>query len=98
MKKNYFFLLPVFFLLWNISQAQDPDSVSRDTLDSLLGRIEESIKGYNYEKAIEDSHTLISMAKDANDQYFVAKAYNQLGHVYLDLDDSARAKKNYKLG
>ncbi|MCM8568103.1 response regulator [Gramella jeungdoensis] len=98
MKKNYFFYLPVFFLLWNISLAQDSNSISRDTLNALLDSIEESIKEYNYEKAIEDSHSLINLAKDADDQYFVAKAYNNLGHVYLDLDDRARARRNYTLG
>lgn len=98
MIKNYFFFLPVFFLLWNISLAQNSDTISRDTLSALLDRIEASIKEYNYEKAIEDSHSLISLAKDADDQYFVSRAYNKLGHVYLNLDDSARARKNYTLG
>ncbi|TBW28392.1 ATP-binding protein [Gramella sp. KN1008] len=98
MKKNYFFFLPVFFLLWNFSISQEADSSSRDTLFALLARIERSIQAYDYEKAVEYSHSLISLAKNADDPYFVAKAYNQLGHVYVDLDDKARARRNYILG
>lgn len=53
---------------------------------------------YNYEQAIEYSHTLINLSKEANDELLIAKAYNVLGHVHLDLKDSARAKRNYLLG
>ena len=98
MKKNYFFYLAVFFLSWSYGFSQKPQSVSRDTLDALLDRIEQYIDSYNYEMAIEESHTLINLAKESEDQYFVAKAYNNLGHVYIDLKDSARARKNYALG
>ncbi len=98
MKKNNFLYLAVFFLSWNYNFSQKPQSVSRDTLDALQNRIEEYIDSYNYEMAIEDSHTLINLAKESEDQYFVAKAYNNLGHVYIDLKDSARARKNYALG
>jgi len=53
---------------------------------------------YRYEQAIEDSHILLKNAKEEKNNYYVSHAYNSLGHVYLDLKDSARARKNYALG
>ena len=98
MKKNYLFYFTVIFLTCNINYAQEDNSVSRDSLEVLQQRIESYVNGYNYERAIEDSHVLINLAQESESDYFISKAYNDLGHVYLDLKDKARAEKNYLLG
>ncbi len=98
MLKNYLVYFLVFFLCWNVSFAQTPHSSGKDTLEVVYNQIMDQLNSYRYEQAIEDSHLLLDLAKERNDLYYVSSAYNNLGHVYLDLKDSARARKNYTLG
>lgn len=63
-----------------------------------MRRINEQIDSYRYEQAIDGCHNLLNMAKAVDDPYHISKAYNSLGHVYVDQNDTARARKNYTLG
>ena len=67
-------------------------------MESILEEIAGHIEKYRYDQAIEESRDLLIKAKEIKDNYYVSYAYNYLGHVYLDLKDSARARKNYTLG
>ncbi|MDR5590885.1 response regulator [Christiangramia sp. SM2212] len=98
MIKNYSVFFLVLFLCWNVSSAQTPHSSGHDSMEEILMEIESHISKYRYELAIEDSRNLLDKAKDESDDYYTAQAYNNLGHVYLDQNDSARARKNYTLG
>ncbi len=98
LKKNYFFLLSLFFCLWNSAISQNNSVVSKDSLNTLIDTIQYNIQKYNYEQAIEYSHLLINLSKEAGEEFHIARAYNGLGHVYIDLKDSTRARKNYTLG
>lgn len=98
MKKNYFFYFTVISLAWNINFAQNTNPANLDSLEVIQQRIESYVSGYNYERAIEESHILINLAQESGSDYFISKAYNNLGHVYLDLKDKARAERNYLLG
>ncbi|MCP9201144.1 response regulator [Gramella sp. GC03-9] len=98
MKKSHFFLLIACILIWDVSFSQSPDEVSRDSLKSFLSSINKYVGEYHYDLAIEDFPDLINLSKEANDPYYTSKAYNGLGHVYLDLKDTSRARINYKLG
>ncbi|WP_300438651.1 response regulator [Christiangramia sp.] len=91
-----FFL--ILFFCCSISSAQEKHSVAKDSLQAILEEIIGHIKEYHYEQAIEDAHHLLNEAKEDSNNYYVSHAYNTLGHVYLDLKDSARARKNYTLG
>ncbi|MAM19128.1 MAG: hybrid sensor histidine kinase/response regulator [Gramella sp.] len=98
MKKYYIFSLLAIQFLWFESAAQDIPIISRDSLEALLIRADEHISAYNYEQAIDDSYELINLAKAKDDNVYLAQAYNELGHIYLDTKDTARAKTNYFLG
>lgn len=78
--------------------TQNSNSVSEDSLSVLFKVIKDQIDGYNYLEAVESSHSLLTKAKDANNYYYVSKAYNSLGSIYINLKDSARARKNYTFG
>ncbi|APG60039.1 tetratricopeptide repeat-containing hybrid sensor histidine kinase/response regulator [Christiangramia salexigens] len=98
MKKNYvlFFLILLCGVL--SAFAQDKEHISADSLQKLSEQIDRDIKSYIYEDAIDNSHLLIDLAKRTKQPYFIAKGFNSLGHAYLDLKDSARARKNYTFG
>ncbi len=98
MKKAYFFSIICCCLLSNLTFSQEEKQICPDSLRSILNEIGHRIGKYDYEQAIEDSHLLISLSKETKNTYFSARGYNMLGHVYIDLKDSARAKKNYMLG
>lgn len=98
MIKNLLVSFLVSFLCWSVSFSQGPVSKGKDPLRQILNEIEAHIDKYQYERAIEDAHILLNEAKDRNDDYYIAEAYNRLGHIYLDRKDSARARKNYTLG
>lgn len=97
MKRNYFLYFLLCFIFWNQSSSQTPHSVP-DSLIVLEEKIYDQIGKYQYEQAIENCHLLLNRAKETGNNYHIASAYNGLGHVYLDLKDSARARKNYTLG
>lgn len=97
LKRKYLLFFPVFLMLWSVS-AQKINSVSKDSLDALFESIKQATNDYEYNKAIDNSYTLINLSKEAGNDYYVAQAYNWLGHSYLDIKDRARALKNYKLG
>lgn len=98
MIKNFSVFFLVFFLCWSVSFSQTPHSSVNSSLKDIRTEIDTHIDKYLYEQAIEDAHTLLNKAKERNDDYYIAVAYNSLGHIYLDLKDSARARKNYTLG
>ncbi len=98
MKKFYVFSLIVCQLLCANLFAQQVTNITSDTLDALLSSANKHIIDYNYDRAIEDSYDLINLAKEKGDNEYLAKAYNELGHIYIDTKDTARAKKNYLLG
>ena len=98
MKTNYSVYFLVFFLCWSVSYAQQSTVPSSDSLKVLQNLVNNDISDNNYKRAINNAHTLLLDAKEAEDYYFVASAYNSLGNVYIDLKDSARARKNYTLG
>lgn len=97
MIKNYLLAILVCLFLGKISFSQDKQLVHKDSLESLLKKGSLNISSYNYEQAIEDSQLLIRLATTTNDEYYASKAYNNLGHVYLDLRDTVRARINYTL-
>lgn len=86
------------FFLWNYSEAQSSREISEDSLRVISENISDQMGKYHYEQAIEQSHNLLSLAKQQENFYYVTKAYNYLGHAYTDQEDSARARKNYTLG
>ncbi len=86
------------FLTWSICQSQSAESISRDSLRVISAKVIDHMDKYHYEQAIEQAHRLLDNAKVNDDYYFVSKAYNSLGHVYLDQKDSARARINYTFG
>ncbi|SDR65789.1 response regulator [Gramella sp. MAR_2010_147] len=67
-------------------------------MEDILTEIKEHIEKYRHEQAIDVAYSLLNTAKEKDDIYHVSHAYNSLGHIYLDLKDTARARKNYTLG
>ena len=98
MKKTYLLTILVCLFLGTYSFSQDKQLVHKDSLESLFKKGSLNISAYNYEQATEDSQLLISLANTKNDPYYASKGYNNLGHVYLDLRDTVRARINYPLG
>ncbi|MCH4823490.1 response regulator [Gramella lutea] len=98
MIRNYFLysLLCVIFSSQGYSQKSNP--ASEDSLIVLLRKIHDQIDEYQYVQAVENSHSLLSQAKETDNSYFLSKAYNSLGYIYISLKDSARARKNYTFG
>lgn len=95
MKKAYFFFIFCCFILSNLAFSQEESQICPDSLRSILKQISYHIEKYDYEQAIEDSHLLINLSNETDNKYYSAQGYNMLGHVYIDLKDSIRAKKNY---
>ncbi len=77
-------------------RAQNSDVISRDSLESLRGRISKDLKSYRYHTGIEDAINLLEAAKEAESNYYQYHGHNFLGSAYSDLKDTARAKKNYE--
>lgn len=98
MKKAYFFSFLCCLIWCDFAFSQEENHICPDSLHSILDEIEYHIGKYDYEQAIEDSHLLINLSNENDNKYYLAKGYNMLGHVYIDLKDSARAKKNYMIG
>ena len=88
----------VCFFFWNAGYSQDSKTVSKDTLYAINKKIGEEIDSYEFDQAIETSHKLLNLAKEANDLSLISKAYSNLGYIYISLKDSARARKNYTFG
>ena len=87
----------LFFCNHTFSQTGE-SFPKKDLFKQLVDSIEVQVEKYQHEQAAEASYQLLNLAKEAKDDKYIAKAYNYLGHVYLDLLDSARARKNYTLG
>jgi len=98
LKKNHPVFLLLFLLCWAVSLSQTSSSSDKKAMQELLSEISLDIEKYRYDQAIEEARNLLIKAKDNNDLYYTSHAYNILGHVYLDLKDSAHARKNYTLG
>ena len=98
MKRIHFLGLLVCLLCWNFTCSQTNDSSSKNPLQILQDSVDDQINKYHYEQAIEISHELLKSAQELDNNYYIAKAYNYLGHIYTDQKDSARARKNYTLG
>ncbi|AVR45772.1 hybrid sensor histidine kinase/response regulator [Christiangramia fulva] len=98
MKRACFFFFVCCFIYCDFAFSQEDNKICPDSLRSILKNISHNIGKYDYEQALENSHLLINLSKESNNQYYSAKGYNMLGHVYINLKDSARAKKNYLLG
>lgn len=95
MKKAFFFSIVCCFILSHPAFSQKESQICPDSLRSILKEISYDIEKYDYEQAIEDSHLLINLSSETDNTYYSAQGYNMLGHVYIDLKDSIRAKKNY---
>ncbi|MBT8296423.1 MAG: hybrid sensor histidine kinase/response regulator, partial [Gramella sp.] len=98
MKKFYLLNLLLCAVFWNSSISQNTDQVSEDSLEVLVNGIWDRIDKYQYDQAIEQSDFLLNLAQDANNLKYVSMAYAQLGHIFLDQKDFARARENYTLG
>ena len=98
MKTNYPVYFLVFFLCWSVCSAQQSSVPSIDSLKALHHLVQRDISDNQYERATDNAYELLKHAKERNENYYIASAYNSLGHIYIDIKDSARARKNYTLG
>lgn len=93
-KINLFLTFWCFSTLSTICFAQD--TISKDSLQSLLVKINDDYYAYNFKGAIENSAILLEEATNANDDYYIYRSYNELGAVYSMVKDSVKGKYYYE--
>lgn len=86
------YMLEVGKKLYDIAKRID-DPVTESVAWSFYGQ------GYrltgNYVKALESHNKAIQIAETVTDKSLIAYAYNQLGHIYKDRDDTSKALSLY---
>ena len=95
MRKNYF--LNVFGILLCLSlYSQSSQKSYKDSTQYLAKGANTALDNYDYSSAIEHSLKLIDLASSKEDYTQLNLGHNFLGITYEVLEDTLRAKENYK--
>ncbi len=95
MRKNYF--LNVFGILLCLSlYSQSSQKSYKDSTQYLAKAANTALDNYDYSSAIEHSLKLIDLASSKEDYTQLNLGHNFLGITYEVLEDTLRAKENYK--
>ncbi|WP_295182257.1 response regulator [uncultured Christiangramia sp.] len=98
MKTNVSVYFLLFFLCFSVTYAQHSREKPKDTLQTLLEKVNEDILKYQYQQAVDKAYDLVTLAKEKENNLYVSRAYHSLGHIYSDTKDLARARQNYTFG
>ena len=88
----------MFFLCFSVTNAQHSLEKPKDTLQTLLDKVNEDILKYQYQQAVDKAYDLVTLAKEKDNNLYVSRAYHSLGHIYSDTKDLDRARQNYAFG
>ena len=86
----------VAFLSTGFAFPQSDESNTSDSIKKLFELSTEAMYAYEYTQAIDFSHSLIELAQDEEDYYYLYHGYNNLGITYDELYDTVRAKTSYE--
>lgn len=98
MKTNVSVYFLLFFLCFSVTNAQHSLEKPKDTLQTLLDKVNEDILKYQYQQAVDKAYDLVTLAKEKDNNLYVSRAYHSLGHIYSDTKDLDRARQNYAFG
>jgi signal transduction histidine kinase/ActR/RegA family two-component response regulator len=89
--------ITVFLVSFLIFSAYCFPQQGRDSLKALHKQTVDYLSKYNYLQSIEGGIKLIEEAKKSGDDYYQFLGHNILGNAYTDIQDTARARRNYTL-
>ncbi|MGY5848661.1 response regulator [Salegentibacter sp. HM20] len=89
--------ITVFLLSFLIFVTYCFPQQGKDSLKALHEQTADYLGKYNYLQSIEGGIKLIEEAKKRNDDYYQFLGHNILGNAYVDIQDTARARRNYVL-
>ena len=85
------------FILYSLtSYAQEPHSISKDSINILIAKAEKLKEEYNYTESLEYAHIALTHAKLQDDPINQAHIYNIIGYNYQTNGELKKAVSNYE--
>ena len=92
MKIKGFIILLFFVFNIPLLSGQNILNYQKDTLRALIDKSNRAYEAYNYKDAIKYASTLIDKSKEYHDDYHRFLAYDILGGIYSETDDSIQGR------
>ena len=90
-KRFLVFLFFIFNVLYSSAQNSTTDQ-QKDTLELLIDKSNDAYESYNYKDAIKYTSILIDKSQEYHDDYHSFLAYDLLGGIYSETDDSIQGR------